>query len=95
MHADPVLPDQYYPVYDPGSGATKSYLISTKEQKVTLKEQNLVFKFEKSEAIFMEISQKYDLKMIEELANLSGFRVQQNFFDNRNYFTNSLWEAVQ
>ncbi len=84
----------HYPVYDPGSGATKSYLLSIKKQKVTLKEQNIVFNFEKSEPIFMEISQKYDMNMIEELARLSGFKVQKNFFDNRNFFTNSLWEAV-
>ncbi|RLD80102.1 MAG: L-histidine N(alpha)-methyltransferase [Bacteroidetes bacterium] len=84
----------HYPVYDPGSGATKSYLISTKKQEVAFERQNIVFKFEKMEPIFMEISQKYDMNMIEELANLSGFKVQKNFLDNRSYFTNSLWEAV-
>lgn len=85
----------HYPVYDPESGAAKSYLVSTKKQTVSFKEHNIRFEFEKWEPVFMEISQKYDLEMIKELANLSGFRVQKNFFDDNNFYTNSLWEAVK
>ena len=84
----------HYPVYDPGNGATKSYLISTKKQIVKLKNQNVVFSFEESEPIFMEISQKYDINMINKLAEMSGFKVKSNFFDKRNFFVNSLWEAI-
>lgn len=85
----------HYPVYDPKSGAAKSYLVSIKKQAVNLKERNVSFEFEKWEPIFMEISQKYDLEMIEELAHLTGFKVRTNFFDNKKYYTNSLWEAVK
>ena len=49
------------------------------------------FEFDQWEAIFMEISQKYRLKMIDSLANESGFEIKQNFFDTRNYYCDSLW----
>ncbi len=84
----------HYPVYDPKSGAAKSYLVSTKKQLVCFNGLDKSFEFDEWEPIFMEISQKYDLEMINELANLCGFRVKTNFFDNKQYFTNSLWEAV-
>ncbi|MEN8118716.1 MAG: L-histidine N(alpha)-methyltransferase [Bacteroidota bacterium] len=84
----------HYPVYDPKSGAAKSYLVSVKKQVVSFGERDLSFEFDKWEPVFMEISQKYDLEMIQEMANMSGFKVQKNFFDNRHFFVNSLWEAV-
>ena len=39
-----------------------------------------------------EISQKYNLRVIEEFASESGFSVEQNFFDSRKYYTDSLWQ---
>ncbi|RLD68914.1 MAG: L-histidine N(alpha)-methyltransferase [Bacteroidetes bacterium] len=85
----------HYPVYDPKSGAAKSYLVSTKKQKVSFRGEDISFEFDKWEPVFMEISQKYDLKMIQDMATMCGFKVQKNFFDNRNFFVNSLWEAVK
>ncbi len=41
--------------------------------------------------IFVEISQKYHLEMIYTMAKESGFEPVKNFFDQRNYFVNSLW----
>jgi L-histidine N-alpha-methyltransferase len=42
----------------------------------------------------MEISQKYNLKMIEDLARESGFRLEQNFFDSKHYYCDSLWRPA-
>ena len=78
-------------IYNPQTGTAKSELISLSNQKVDIAALGQEITFEKGEAIFMEISQKYDLDMIEQLAHKSGFEVVENFYDSRNYFVNSLW----
>ena len=77
--------------YNPQTGTAKSELISLSNQKVGIVALGQEISFKKGEAIFMEISQKYDMDMIEQLAKKSGFEVVENFYDSRNYFVNSLW----
>jgi len=84
----------HYAIYRPTECAARSFLISRKEQTVRIEALNKSFDFEAWEPIFMEISQKYNLKMIEDLATQSGFSVKQNFFDSRNYYTDSLYKPV-
>ena len=80
------------PVYDPQSGKAISYLMSLTDQEVEIPACQKSIKFKKGETILTEISQKYDTKMIEDMAGESGFRICGNFFDDRKYFVNSLWE---
>jgi len=82
---------EHYASYDPESGACKSYLISLKHQKVTI--GNSEFQFAKNEHIFMEISQKYSLPEIENLAVASGFKVVKYFSDERKYFVDAIWKV--
>jgi dimethylhistidine N-methyltransferase len=82
-------------VYDPVTGAAKSYLVSRENQTVTIRGLKKAYRFEKWEPVYMERSQKYDLTMIEHLAEKSGFAVVRNFTDSRQYFMNSLWKVVQ
>jgi uncharacterized SAM-dependent methyltransferase len=42
----------------------------------------------------MEISQKFSLEAIEDLAEASGFQTAKNFFDRNGYFVDSLWKTV-
>jgi uncharacterized SAM-dependent methyltransferase len=56
---------------------------------------NRTFDFNRWELIYTEISQKYDLLDIAELAHLSGFELKQNFFDRKRYFVDSLWEKTK
>jgi hypothetical protein len=42
----------------------------------------------------MEISQKYSLEMIDSLAAESGFEVAANFFDEKRFYTDSLWRPL-
>lgn len=79
------------PLYDPLTGAAKSYLISTINHTVKFKELNTEIKFERWEPIYTEMSQKYDLRMISMLAEKSGFQITCNFFDEKRFFLNSLW----
>lgn len=82
---------EHYASYDPESGACKSYLISLKDQVVKIGDSASI-SFAKNEYIFMEISQKYALDEIEQMAKSTGFRVQRNFFDQNQYFVDSLWQ---
>ncbi|MFK5855642.1 MAG: L-histidine N(alpha)-methyltransferase [Bacteroidota bacterium] len=79
-------------VYDEQSGTAKSYIYSLKKQIVDISTLNRTFSFYKDEPVFMEMSQKYDLEMIADLANNSGFEIVRNYYDKRQYFVNSLWK---
>lgn len=95
LGADFSLPDfSHYAVYHPIDGAARSFLISRKAQTVFVKALNTRFEFAAWEPIFMEISQKYSLPMIENLAKTSGFAVAEYFFDSQKFYTDSLWKPV-
>ena len=79
---------QHYATYDPVSGACRSYLISTRQQSVKIDEAEI--NFEKNEPVFMEISQKYSIKEIDEILLQCGFEVMSHFFDSDKYFTDVL-----
>ena len=42
----------------------------------------------------MEVSQKYNLEMIKNLAEKSGFEILKNFYDKNKFYTNSLWKPA-
>lgn len=80
------------PCYDSGTGAAKSYLVSTRDQEVCFSGIDETISFRQWETIYTERSQKYDMEMIREMAEASGFHVAKNFFDDRKFFVNSLWK---
>ena len=82
----------HYATYHPIEGAARSFLISLETQNVIIESLNQTFYFKAFEPIFMEISQKYSLEMIEDLAQNCGFEIAENFFDTKKYFVNSLWK---
>jgi len=91
LRADFVIENfEHQEFYDPESGTARSFLISMRKQEVLIKELDKTFCFEEGEKIFMEMSQKYDLEMINELAENSGFEVVRNYYDSRQYFVNTL-----
>ncbi len=82
----------HYANYRPIDGSARSFLISREDQSVYIKALDRTFEFDQWEAVFMEISQKYSLRVIEALARETGFDIKQNFFDSKNYYCNSLWQ---
>jgi len=84
----------HYASYQPNECAARSFLISRKAQTVFISALNKNFEFAPWEPIFMEISQKYSLEMIENLARSGGFEVRKNFFDSRIFYADSLWKPV-
>jgi uncharacterized SAM-dependent methyltransferase len=85
-------PDQFghYPVYDPGSGTCKSYLISLTAQEVHIGDNTISFL--ENEPLYMEISQKYTLAETAQMASQSGFKPIHTFLDPKKWFADVLWQ---
>jgi dimethylhistidine N-methyltransferase len=84
---------RHYPLYDPMLGCAKSYLISLVSQVVDIQGINQKVSFRAWEAIHTEVSFKYHLPLIDEMAETAGFKLVKNFFDAKGYFCDSLWVA--
>ena len=84
----------HYAQYRPVECAARSFLISREKQAVHIGALGRSFDIEQWEAIFMEISQKYTPAMIEDLAAESGFEIETEFFDEENFYTDSLWRPI-
>jgi dimethylhistidine N-methyltransferase len=82
---------EHYATYDPDSGACKSFLVSLIPQDVYIGKTPV--HFEKDETIFMEISQKYSIAQIDEIALQCRFTPVAYFFDKEKYFVDVLWKC--
>lgn len=82
---------EHYPTYDPESGACKSYLVSKEDQIVSIGRKHI--HFQKDEYIFMEISQKFTVLQTAQIAEKTGFKPVELFFDSKNWFLDAIWMA--
>jgi L-histidine Nalpha-methyltransferase len=78
------------PIYHPQKGCAESYLLSIKKQNVYIKALDKTFSFDEWEAIHTEVSYKYSVQDMEQLASTAGFSPKKNFFDAKNYFCNAI-----
>lgn len=85
---------EHFPTYNPQSGEMKSFLISTRQQEVYIDALDKHFSFDAWEAVHTEVSQKYNLHEIEDMAGRAGFRCLNNLFDDNNYYVDSIWEVL-
>ena len=76
----------HYASYDPLSGAAKSYIVSKMKQEVSIKETGRSYQFHQGETIFTEISQKYSLSELKDIANRSGLELITSFQDSADHF---------
>ena len=65
--------------------AVESYIYSTREQTVRIKDLNREFHFKEGEGIQTEHSYKYTLTEIEGLAEECGYEIMEHFFDDKKY----------
>ncbi len=84
----------HYPFYDPASGAAKSFLISNMRQEVYIDALGKSFQFESYEAIQTEVSQKYDLPLIEEIASKAALEIVDVYYDAKKYFCDVVFRRV-
>ncbi|WP_240905142.1 L-histidine N(alpha)-methyltransferase [Flagellimonas oceani] len=81
---------EHYPSYDPISGACKSFLVSLRKQEVRIDGHTIGF--DKNEVICTEISQKYDLTEIQNLAEQTGFHLYGMIHDSKKWFVDAVWQ---
>ena len=81
--------------YNPLSGAVESFLISTEEQAVYVRDIDTTFYFKAWEPIHTEYSFKYTESDIRELASKTGYKIEKQFYDSKNYFTQSVWRVIK
>lgn len=82
---------EHYPTYDPETGTCKSFLVSLKDTTVTVAGEPIHFR--ESETIATEVSQKYSLPAVAQLARESGFEPVAQYFDDRRWFVDCLWKV--
>jgi dimethylhistidine N-methyltransferase len=82
---------EHYCSYDPMTGACKSYLVAVADTRINIGAET--FKLSRHESIWMEISQKYTLGQIEDMALANTFQPINLFTDSREWFADVLWEA--
>jgi L-histidine Nalpha-methyltransferase len=81
----------HYCTYDPATGSCKSYLVSLREQVVNFPSKSI--RFQKDESIWMEISQKYSLLGIKQIAAATSFTTVNEFTDSKEWFADVIWRA--
>ena len=79
--------------YNPHTHAVESFLYSTCKQTIHIEALNKSFDFAEWETMQTEQSYKYSIEDIKSLALESGFKISENFYDCKNYFVDSLWQA--
>ena len=84
----------FYCYYNPLNGEVKSYIVSLKKQTIHIEKLDLEVEFNQNELIWTELSKKYSIEDIENLADEANFSVKKHFLDCKHYFTDSLWEKL-
>lgn len=78
----------HWETYNPETGTAKSFLIATEAMNVEIKALDLKIHFDQWETIHTEISQKYDDKTVQWMAQTSGLKIVTAFTDSKGYFRN-------
>ncbi|WP_026969773.1 L-histidine N(alpha)-methyltransferase [Algoriphagus terrigena] len=76
---------EHYATYHPITGAAESFLFSLRDQAVTIGDE--VIQFQRDEVIQMEISQKYDLPLLQELSSAAGLSLDSVYSDSQGLFS--------
>ena len=80
--------------YTMESGIAESYLVSTKDQTVTLNGSERTFQFSKGEKIQTEISRKYNDEIIAKIIQHTDFQITRKLTDGRGYFADYILKRV-
>ncbi len=81
---------EHFPIYNPLTGACRSFLISKKQQKVQFSDGTEI-DFDSFEAIDMELSQKFSVDEIDKISMRIGFKKQTYFYDSNCFYCNAIW----
>jgi len=85
----------FYAYYNPIGGDVRSFIVSLTDQQVNIAGIGCTFEFSQGEVICTELSKKYSLDDIEQLARDVGFAAPKHFLDDQLYFVDSLWRCAK
>jgi len=83
----------HYAFYEPVDGEMLSYLVSNIDQVVYFNALDWHVEFKQNEFIHTEVSKKYGVNELEMMAESQHFKVLKHFFDEKQYFIDTLWEV--
>ena len=81
-------------VYNSTEGRIEMYLISLCDQKIQLNHLGKSFSFKSKERIHTENSYKYSFEEIVKLADTSNLHIEDQFTDNKNWFSVNIFSPV-
>lgn len=84
---------EHVAAYNPATGAMESWLVSQKEQTVSLPKLSRSLHLDAFEGIQVETSWKFSRKEISDLAAHCGYREVESFGDHSGWFVDELWAA--
>lgn len=82
---------EHHSFYNPYLQRAESYLLSEKEQTVTIKELGITVPFYAWEAIHTEISRKFAPHEIVNTATTNNCTIANTYTDSQGWFIDSLW----
>lgn len=91
-HFDPMKFD-FHCTYSPETGELRSYIVSRVAQIVAIDSLQMEASFHQWETIHTEISRKFRLDDLPNLAAENGFEFVSNSLDCKHYFTNTYWRV--
>ncbi len=86
---------RYYSTWDAVSQAVHSFLVSSHDQRVPIKELKQCFSFHAGEPVHTESSYKFSIDSLERLAYKCGFETVGVFTDDLGYFADCLWRVTK
>jgi dimethylhistidine N-methyltransferase len=80
--------------YNENKSRVEMHLLSKSDQQVNISSLSETFCFKQNETIHTENSYKYTLSQIAVLADDSGFKVERNFIDKKNWYDLALLSPI-
>jgi L-histidine N-alpha-methyltransferase len=85
---------RHFAEYNPVTGDMKSYLLPASQQEIVLADLQYKVTLEAWEPIHTETSHKFTLREIERLGLAAGFRINDVFTDEKQYFADVVFDVV-
>lgn len=83
---------EHQPEYNEEEGIARSFLVSTKDQIVSIKSLDKVFTFKKGEKIHMETSRKYNDLILNGILDGSSLKISDRLTDSQQLFADYILE---
>lgn len=82
-------------VYNEELGRVEVYIVSLRQQTVSIPKLGMEIRFDEGERIHTENSYKYDLDGLSQLATATGYKRARTWLDARAQFSSNLFMAVE